>query len=285
MKRTILQIMFIVCALTAAAQVQKGVALAPKLQALYDHFDKAKPVKKSRKPVIGITTTLKGNILRVGHDYSQCIIKAGGVPLLIPSTDDPAMMEEIVSRLDGVLVTGGPDVDPAYYGAERHEHLGEVNDERDVFEFLLIRKALQHRLPVFGICRGMQIINVALGGTLYQDIPSDFPDSELIHRQKDDSRTPAHLIRLLPGTVAYDLFGMEEFGVNSRHHQCIENIAPGLRITAWSDDGVAEMMEGYPNVPVFAMQSHPEIFTAKNDDPLMTRFFDLLVKKAKKKKK
>ena len=285
MKHILTAFLVAICSLTATAQVKKGVVLAPKLQTIYEHFDKAKPIKKSHKPVIGITTTLKGNSLSVSYDNSQSINMAGGVPLLIPSTDDPVLMEEIISRLDAVLVTGGPDVDPAYYGAERHEQLGEVNDARDYFEFMLIRKALQHNLPVFGICRGMQIINVALGGTLYQDIPSDLPDSELTHRKREEPHLPVHSIRLLPGSMVYELFGTDEVDVNSIHHQSVKDVAPGLRITAWSADGVAEALEGYPNVPVFALQSHPEIFTARNHDQLMKRFFDLLVQKASKKRK
>lgn len=285
MKRILFIALVCLCTFAASAQVKKGTVLAPKLQSLYDKADQAKPVKKSKKPVIGITTTLKGNSLSVGYDCPQSVKMAGGIPYLIPSTDDPALIEEILSHLDGVLVTGGPDVDPAYYGAERHEFLGEVNDARDIFEFLLIKKAVEHKLPVFGICRGLQIINVAMGGTLYQDIPSDFPESELKHRQMDDSRMPAHIINILPNSLTAELFGTTELGVNSRHHQCIKDVAPGLRVTAWSPDGVPESLEGYPDYPIYALQSHPEIFVAKNGDMVAKRFFDLLIEKASKSKK
>ena len=289
MKRILFITFVCLCTLGATAQVKKGTVLAPKLQALYDVADQAKPVKKSKKRNIMIsgevlfegTYALNKKNLRL----TDAIQMAGGVPYLIPSTDDPALIEEIVSRLDAVLVTGGPDVDPAYYGAERHEFLGEVNDARDIFEFLLIKKALEHKLPVFGICRGLQIINVAMGGTLYQDIPSDFPESELEHRQKDDSRTPAHIINILPNSLTAELFGTTELGVNSRHHQCIKDVAPGLRVTAWSPDGVPESLEGYPDYPIYALQSHPEIFVAKNGDQVAKRFFDFLIEKASKKRK
>ena len=241
---------------------QTNGRLAPKLAALYQRADSlcAQKAVKGRKPVIGITTTLKKNSLAVGYDYVRAVTMAGGTPFLIASTDDPQELANVVRMLDGLLMTGGPDVDPAYYGHERHPQLGEVNDERDVFELLL---------------------NVAMGGTLWQDIPSDFPQSELCHRQTDDSTTPAHDISIVPGTVSAKVFGLTHTGVNSRHHQCIKDIAPELKITAWSPDSVPEMMEGYPRYPILAVQSHPEIFTV-HGDKVMPRFFGFLIEEAKK---
>ena len=260
---------------------QTNGRLAPKLAALYQRADSlcAQKAVKGRKPVIGITTTLKKNSLAVGYDYVRAVTMAGGTPYLIASTDDPQELATVVRMLDGLLMTGGPDVDPAYYGHERHPQLGEVNDERDVFELLLFKKAHELRMPIFGICRGLQMINVAMGGTLWQDIPSDFPQSELCHRQTDDSTTPAHDISIVPGTVSAKVLGLTATGVNSRHHQCIRDIAPELRITAWSPDSVPEMMEGYPRHRILAIQSHPEIFTV-HGDKVMPRFFQFLIQEA-----
>ncbi len=285
MRKSLLITVTILHVFALSTLAQSTSVFAPKLQELYDQAAQAKPVKKSAKPVIGITTTLKNNALTVGYDSPQAVRMAGGIPILIPSTDDPYLIEAMLPHLDGVLVGGGTDVDPAYYGSEAHEMLGEVNEARDKFELMLIRKALEHNLPVFGICRGMQIINIALGGTLYQDIPSDFPESELTHRDRVNRTSEIHTIRIAPNTLAAQIFGTDEIGVNSIHHQCVKDIAPGLRITAWSPDGVPEMMEGYPQIPVFAMQSHPEIFTARNNDRLMLRFFELLVEKASRNKR
>ena len=230
---------------------QTNGRLAPKLAALYQRADSlcAQKAVKGRKPVIGITTTLKKNSLAVGYDYVRAVTMAGGTPFLIASTDDPQELANVVRMLDGLLMTGGPDVDPAYYGHERHPQLGEVNDERDVFELLLFKKAHELRMPIFGICRGLQMINVAMGG--------------------------------VPGTVTAKVFGLTHTGVNSRHHQCIKDIAPELKITAWSPDSVPEMMEGYPRYPILAVQSHPEIFTV-HGDKVMPRFFGFLIEEAKK---
>ena len=287
MKR-IYMLIFIACMMVAQHSAAQRVSqqthrLPPKLAILYARADSISKLKAKtrRKPVIGITTTLKNNVLALGHNYVKAVSMAGGIPYLIASTDDPRELNTGVGMLDGLLMTGGPDVDPAYYGHERHPQLGEVNDDRDVFELLLFKAALKKGMPIFGICRGLQMINVAMGGTLWQDIPSDFPQSELCHRQTDDSTTPAHDISIVPGTVTAKVFGLTHTGVNSRHHQCIKDIAPELKITAWSPDSVPEMMEGYPRSPILAVQSHPEIFTV-HGDKVMPRFFRFLIEEAKK---
>lgn len=287
MKR-IFMLIFIACMMVAQHSAAQRVSqqthrLPPKLAILYARADSISKLKAKtrRKPVIGITTTLKNNVLALGHNYAKAVSMAGGIPYLIASTDDPQELNTVVGLLDGLLMTGGPDVDPAYYGHERHPQLGEVNDDRDVFELLLFKAALKKGMPIFGICRGLQMINVAMGGTLWQDIPSDFPQSELCHRQTDDSTTPAHDISIVPGTVTAKVFGLTHTGVNSRHHQCIKDIAPELKITAWSPDSVPEMMEGYPRYPILAVQSHPEIFTV-HGDKVMPRFFGFLIEEAKK---
>lgn len=286
--KKIFMLIFIACMMVAQHSVAQRVSqqthrLPPKLAILYARADSISKLKAKtrRKPVIGITTTLKNNVLALGHNYAKAVSMAGGIPYLIASTDDPQELNTVVGLLDGLLMTGGPDVDPAYYGHERHPQLGEVNDDRDVFELLLFKAALKKGMPIFGICRGLQMINVAMGGTLWQDIPSDFPQSELCHRQTDDSTTPAHDISIVPGTVTAKVFGLTHTGVNSRHHQCIKDIAPELKITAWSPDSVPEMMEGYPRYPILAVQSHPEIFTV-HGDKVMPRFFGFLIEEAKK---
>ncbi len=286
--KKIFMLIFIACMMVAQHSAAQRVSqqthrLPPKLAILYARADSISKLKAKtrRKPVIGITTTLKNNVLALGHNYAKAVSMAGGIPYLIASTDDPQELNTVVGLLDGLLMTGGPDVDPAYYGHERHPQLGEVNDDRDVFELLLFKAALKKGMPIFGICRGLQMINVAMGGTLWQDIPSDFPQSELCHRQTDDSTTPAHDISIVPGTVTAKVFGLTHTGVNSRHHQCIKDIAPELKITAWSPDSVPEMMEGYPRYPILAVQSHPEIFTV-HGDKVMPRFFGFLIEEAKK---
>lgn len=281
MKKFILTILIASLTTATPTYAQTSKKLAPKLAALYAYADSlcAQKAAPTRKPVVGITTTLKKKALSVGYDYVKAVTMAGATPFLIASTDDPKEIERVVGMIDALLITGGPDVDPAYYGHERHPQLGEVNDERDVFELLLFRSAFKKQMPIFGICRGLQMINVAMGGTLWQDIPSDFPQSELCHRQTDDSTTPAHDIHIKPGTVSAKVFGCTTMGVNSRHHQCIRDIAPGLTITAFSPDSVPEMVEAYPHYPILAIQSHPEIFTV-HGDKVMARFFHFLMEEA-----
>ena len=277
LKRYTLILLCTVCMMTASAQ-ENNAALSPRLRQIFEQADKTKEGKWRKAPVIGITTTLKNKFLSLPNSNVQAVTLAGGIPMLIPSTDDPAMLDAVTQLIDGLLITGGPDINPAYYGDDPHEQLGEVNDDRDLFELTLFRKAFERGMPIFGICRGMQLINVAMGGTLLQDIPSEV-GTQINHRQKDDSTTPVHDITITEGTVSANVIGTTKTGVNSRHHQCVRDIAPGLTVTAWSPDGVPEMMEGYPEHHILGIQSHPEISTA-NGDQTMLRFFRFLVKEA-----
>jgi len=236
-----------------------------------------------RRPVIGLTVTLKNNNQTLGNDYVRAVINAGGVPYLIPTISDDKVLDQIVSQLDGMLFTGGPDVNPARYGAEPHPQLGEVNEARDTFELKLFQKVYAKKLPIYGICRGMQVINVALGGTLYQDIPSDFPTSELNHKMTGkEAPEIAHSIDVLPNTKSAEVLGSGTLQVNSRHHQCVEKVGKGIRITAYAPDGVVEMMECYPERAILCTQFHPEIHAVRFGNKNMSRFFDSLISEAKK---
>ena len=158
--------------------------------------------------------------------------------------------------------------------------LGEVNAARDTFEMLLIAKAVERRMPIFGVCRGMQMLNVALGGTLWQDIPSQVPEAG-DHRVTGDSLAiEAHSVEIIPGTVSARALGVKTLGVNSRHHQAVRDAAPTLRITARSPDGIAEMLEGYPETPILAVQWHPENFVAGGHEGPMLAFFRFLVEES-----
>ena len=254
--------------------------LSPRLQALYDRADSTHVKSFTRAPVIGITTTPKEKLTTVNSACAKAVEKVGGIPLLIPPTDSPELLAATLNIIDALLISGGPDVDPAYYGHQPHEKLGEVNDARDVYELTIIRKAHQRGMPIFGICRGMQIINVAMGGTLWQDIPSDF-QTTINHRRKDSTTVGVHSISILPNTYSAKVFGCTQLDVNSLHHQCVRDVAPSLKITAWSPDSVPEMLEGYPKEKIFAIQSHPEIFTAFTDNQVMPRFFHFLMDEAR----
>ena len=234
----------------------------------------------AQSPVIGITATPGESRHSVANDYVTAVVRAGGIPVLLPATSDPQLLDATLAHIDGVLLTGGVDVDPSFFGQEPHPMLGEVNARRDTFELLLIPHAIARGMPVFGICRGMQMLNVALGGTLWQDIPSQLPAAGN-HRVTDEHSNPiAHTVTIMPGTVSAQVMGSAPIDVNSRHHQCVQQVAPSLRITAWSPDGVAEMLEGYPDRPILAVQWHPENFVADDANSPMLPFFRFLVEES-----
>jgi putative glutamine amidotransferase len=187
--------------------------------------------------------------------YVRALTRAGVVPLLVPPVLDPDAACAALDRVDGLVLTGGEDVDPSRYRAVPHPRLGETDPARDAVELALIAGAERRRLPILAICRGIQILNVALGGTLYQDLaserggPIDHTDTAARHR-----------LRVEPHTLLHHTLGTAGASVNSRHHQAIRELAPTLRATAWADDGVIEGVErGDRAAPwTVAVQWHPE---------------------------
>jgi putative glutamine amidotransferase len=188
-------------------------------------------------------------------DYARAIIEAGGLPVHLPIDVDPGLATK---RLDGVLLTGGADIDPIRFDAGRHPEVTMIERERDAFEFALLGEALHHEVPVLGICRGMQVINVHLGGTLNQHIPE--------HSRYDvGSSGFAHSVKVDDGSILCSLYG-ESVDVNSLHHQTIDRIGDGLTVTARADDGTIEGMESGDTI--VAVQWHPEMMDGRPDDPL-----------------
>jgi putative glutamine amidotransferase len=197
---------------------------------------------------------------RVGVNaaYVSAVAKAGGIPLIVSQLIGNGAAARALEGCEGLMLTGGEDVDPSHYGAAPSPALGAVDRERDRFELALFGAARAARLPVLGICRGIQLINVALGGTLYQDLPSERPGA--VDHDPDtprDART--HHVRLTPGSCAARALGVERLVPNSFHHQAVKDLAPALVATGWSDDGVIEAVEGRPGDPwLLAVQWHPE---------------------------
>lgn len=218
------------------------------------------------RPLIGISTStqVSNDPTRLGMRrfalpayYVARVEEAGGLPVMLPNAT-PEDASTFVARLDGVLLSGGVDVDPAAYGAEPHARLGEVDPARDRFELALVKAARAAGRPVFAICRGMQVANVAFGGTLVQDIASQV-DGAFRHEQNTlDIEQPSHSVAIEPGTDLARLAGALQARVNSFHHQSVERLAPGFRLTARAGDGVIEAME-HPEAPWFqCVQWHPE---------------------------
>ncbi|KAA6327512.1 putative glutamine amidotransferase, partial [termite gut metagenome] len=148
----------------------------------------------SKKPLIGISCSHPEDYSSVRTTYTESVIKAGGIPILIPVTENEKTLEDIVSLLDGLILTGGEDIHPSYYNEDPAEQLGEVNPVRDRYDMTLIRLATGRNLPVLGICRGEQLINVAFGGTLYQDLPTQYNGISVNHQQEEPSSVATHTV-------------------------------------------------------------------------------------------
>jgi putative glutamine amidotransferase len=205
-------------------------------------------------PIIGITATLKedidtvaerplGRFVRTDFDYVEGVSGAGGVPVILPPGGDERVAETVLQCLDGLLLSGGSDLNPRYYGEEPVRELGPTIPERDAFEMALVGLALGRGMPIFGICRGMQVLNVALGGTLYQDLPSQWEGDVLKHRQDTPKWQPTHEVEVGDGTYIARIMDRGMVKVNSYHHQAIRDLADGLIVTGRSSDGVIEAVE------------------------------------------
>ncbi len=201
-------------------------------------------------------------------NYEHALIRAGALPLIMPMTVSTKVIAECVRRCDGVLLTGGEDVEPRLYSSRlpgrvrRTVNTTPDGGERDLRELLLINEVFRQRKPLLAICRGHQILNVALGGTLVADISAQLPDS-IQHRRMDKRSQPVHEVRLTPDSLLAKIVGGRKLGVNSTHHQAVGRVAPLLRATAASEDGVVEGLELRPDaarcVPfLLSVQFHPE---------------------------
>jgi len=218
------------------------------------------------RPRIGITSWHRDDKDRlerweaIRDTYTGAIRAAGGVPLILPiGDDDPELLAEYLGTMDGLLFTGGEDVAPAYYGESQDERCQEPDRERDLFEIHLARAALSRRAPILGICRGLQVLNVAAGGTLYQDLRCR-PETRAYHAASSaDRQKLIHAVRILPGTRLHGIMGVAESRVTSTHHQFVKDLAPGFRVTAESqEDGIVEGIEAADHPFLVAVQWHPE---------------------------
>lgn len=214
-------------------------------------------------PRILITTATKPRttgLLRLdvvgGHNYATAVVQAGGLPLFVPNLD-PELADAFLDGADGLLLSGGCDVDPALFGAAPDRSLGLVDHTRDALEIALYRGARQRGLPVFGICRGIQLINVAEGGSLHQHLPE--LAHSIQHDQRDIGGAPLHGVSLEPDSRLAAAFGRHRIPSNSFHHQAIDRLGSDLRITGRSDDGVIEAIEGTSGSFVLGVQWHPEM--------------------------
>lgn len=227
------------------------------------------------KPFIGIS----GNIIidqgghfpgyeraYVNNDYIEAVTLAGGMPFIMPIVEDEDLIKQQVEQIDGLILSGGQDVNPLFYGEEPSQKLGSIFPKRDLYEQQLIRYAIKKKKPILAICRGMQILNVTCGGTLYQDI-SLIEGASIKHNQHSIPSLPTHSVIIKEGTHLYRLYEDKTI-TNSFHHQAVKQVAPGFRIAALSKDGVIEAIEKEGNHFVVGIQWHPEMMAKKHEHML-----------------
>ena len=239
------------------------------------------------RPLIGVTTSevrLTQQVhplpegdppqaeLALGVVYARAVERAGGLPVVLPPLADGAI-GLLVDRLAGVCLSGGPDLDPAGYDATRHAELGPVEPALDLFELAVARRADQRGIPVLGICRGAQALNVARGGTLHQHLP-DVVGGSIDHRQAISGRQPTHDVRIAPGSRLAAAVGSDPLAVNSFHHQAVDRLGAGLTATAWAPDGTIEGIEDAGGAFYLGVQWHAETLV---DHPRHLALFEALV--------
>jgi putative glutamine amidotransferase len=225
-------------------------------------------VNPPRIGVTGITRSVSGaDRAGVNAAYVRAVVRAGGVPLILSPLAGTAHAAAILDGLDGLLLTGGEDVDPAHYGQGRHARLGNVDSLRDAFELALFRDAQARGFPILAICRGIQLVNVALGGTLWQDIPSERPKA-LDHNPATGRDARTHPVDIVPASRLARALQCTRIEVNSFHHQSIRDLAPGLVVSAVAPDGEIEGAEGAAGEPwLLAVQWHPEEYHHHGEAP------------------
>ena len=237
----------------------------------YDRLQGA-PVTPAARPVIGITANFGPAGAELAEGYYKSIERAGGVPLAIPPTADADVLLSLLGRIDGLLLSDGADLSPLWTGEDPVPALGSINPERDRGELLLVQLAFDRNLPILGICRGIQVMAVALGGTVLQDIATAYPDANLLKHSQNAPRAEAtHFVETEPGSLVASLLG-ERFPVNSFHHQAVGQPGPRLRVTARSGDGIVEAVESTECKPVLGVQWHPECFAVAGDEAMMPLF-------------
>lgn len=237
------------------------------------------------KPLIGILSNITSHnedkilgIERIftSKTYVNAVEKSGGVPLIIPVNTDKENIKRQIQVVDGVIISGGVDVNPILYNEEPIKELGYINPDIDEFDIIAIKTAIELNKPILGICRGLQVINVSLGGSLYQDI--SYANSFVKHFQDTKSYIATHQIEIDKDSILYEVLGEKAF-VNSYHHQSIKDLGEGLEIIAYSKDGIVEAVQSNSSNFILGVQWHPEMMA--DYDKKMMDLFKLFINKTK----
>ncbi len=254
-----------------------------KIKQLYDKVDRVQVVPLGeRGPVIGITPT-GSRQNSVSRPYVEAVLRAGGVPVVLAADTTAEYLSQVIGLLDGVLLTGGEDIEPGYFGESPIEKLGEVDTIRDVLELTLLYLAKNRNVPVFGICRGCQTINVGMGGSLYQDFPSQ--RGATVHHQRvaATGERALHSVSIDKDNILYKIIGKTNIIVNSSHHQSVKDLGKGINVGAYSEDSIVESVDMYPNYRILGVQWHPEGFNGKDES--MNKLLAFFINEAKLYKK
>lgn len=239
---------------------------------------KSETTTTAKLPQIGIAWVMdygKDDFPEDVQVYLDAVRKAGGEPVLLEQVKDEASAKQQLDKVDAVIMTGGEDIDPELYGAKPDAKLEEVNKARDTSDYWMIRAALNENVPMLATCRGMQMLNVVCGGTLYQDIPTQYK-TKLTHRSADQVDFAYHDITVEEGSLLADIMGAGTHEVNSWHHQCVDKVGEGLTVMATAPDGIVEGLT-YPACSyVVGVQFHPEWHVAEGDDSFLVFFTDLV---------
>jgi putative glutamine amidotransferase len=236
------------------------------------------------RPLIGVTTSVSiaasPERVYVNSAYLRAVQAAGGVPVLLPPSLDAGARRQLFASLHGLLLTGGGDIDPARFGESPHPTVYDVAPARDALEIELTRAALDDGRPILAVCRGLQLLNVALGGTLYQDVASE-PGTPIQHSQLEPRDQPSHKVKVLPASRLAEVLGAEEVDVNSMHHQAVRDLGRGLVPVAWAPDEIIEGLElDDRNHFVLGVQWHPEELVDHSEPA--RRLFAALVRAAER---
>jgi putative glutamine amidotransferase len=238
-------------------------------------------LKSQERPVIGIADTYRDGTCYVSRTYIEAVLKAGGIPVVMPLIRDDSLIVELLKSIDGIIFPGGGDFDPAYYKEKPIAQMGSINAPRDTFEIRLLHLASENNIPVLGICRGLQLINITFGGSLYQDLPAQYYDKSVAHRQKSSSNEPSHSVIVEDSTVFSKIVGDKILMVNSSHHQAVKRLADGFTISGRSADGIVEAMEKIDSANwILGVQFHPEQLV--NKDKTLLKIFQEFIEKAEK---
>ena len=259
----------------------------PDLAKLYQYTDSCfVNLRAKEMPLIGVSASRGqngGSI--VSGTYIQAILKAGGKPVIIPVMTDGIVLRDIIKDLDGLVMIGGEDFDPLYYKEKAIDpDINDIDSIRDIYDLVLLKLATDRNIPLLGICRGEQAMNVAFGGTLYQDIPTQHKDKSIKHSQSEPRDIGTHTVSITKDSQLAKILEQTEISTNTYHHQAVKRVAPGFRAVGQTSDGIVEAIEAYPDRKMIGVQWHPEGHIA-GGDTTMLKLFKFIVSEAETFKK